>query len=99
VITILPLGMLVMGPVSVSTSGFLYSIGEAGSVLRALAGSAIVNLTLGVALLAIFGINGLAAGTSLAYLTEGVLLARATERHVPVRLLVSSGPLMAGAAL
>ena len=30
VITILPLGMLVMGPVSVSTSGFLYSIGDAG---------------------------------------------------------------------
>jgi O-antigen/teichoic acid export membrane protein len=98
VITILPLGMLVMGPVSVSTSGFLYSVGDAGSVLKALVASAIVNLTLGIALLALFGITGLAGGTTLAYLTEALFLARATKRHVHVRLLATSGPLMLGAA-
>ena len=98
VITILPLGMLVMGPVSVSTSGFLYSIGEAGSVLRALVASAIVNLSLGVGLLALFGLPGLAAGTTVAYLTEALFLARATRRHVQARLLATSGPLMLGAA-
>lgn len=99
VITILPLGMLVMGPVSVSTSGFLYSLGEAGSVLRALVASAVVNLSLGVGLLALFGITGLAAGTTLAYLTEALFLARATQRHVHARLLATSGPLMVGAAV
>ena len=41
VITILPLGMLVMGPVSVSTSGFLDAVGgDAGAVLKALVASA-----------------------------------------------------------
>ncbi len=98
VITLLPLGMLVMGPVSVSTSGFLYSAGEAGAVLRAVALSAVVNLTVGVGLLALFGITGLAAGTSLAYLTEAAFLARATRRHVQARLFATSGPVMAGAA-
>ena len=99
VITILPLGMLVMGPVSVSTSGFLYSIGEAGSVLRALVASAAVNLSVGVVLLAMFGITGLAAGTTLAYLTEALFLAKATQRHLHARLLATSGPLMLGAAV
>jgi O-antigen/teichoic acid export membrane protein len=99
VITILPLGMLVMGPVSVSTSGFLYSLGEAGSVLTAVVASAVVNLTVGSALLALFGITGLAAGTSLAYLTEAAFLARATQRHLQLRLLATSGPLMLGAAV
>jgi polysaccharide transporter, PST family len=99
VITLLPLGMLVMGPVSVSTSGFLYSAGDAGAVLRALAASAVVNLTVGVGLLALFGITGLAAGTSLAYLTEAAFLARATRRHIPVRLFATSGPLMVSAAV
>lgn len=98
VITLLPLGMLVMGPVSVSTSGFLYSAGEAGAVLRALAASAVVNLTLGVGLLALAGITGLAAGTSLAYLTEAAFLARATRRHMRARLFATSGPVMVSAA-
>ena len=98
VITLLPLGMLVMGPVSVSTSGFLYSAGDAGAVLRALAASAAVNLTVGVALLALAGITGLAAGTSLAYLTEAAFLARATRRHIHARLFATSGPLMVSAA-
>jgi peptidoglycan biosynthesis protein MviN/MurJ (putative lipid II flippase) len=87
-----------MGPVSVSTSGFLYALGDAGAVLRALVASAIVNLTVGIALLALFGITGLAAGTTLAYLTEALFLARATKRHVHARLLATSGPLMVGAA-
>jgi O-antigen/teichoic acid export membrane protein len=98
VVTIMPLGLLVMGPVSVSTSGFLYSSGEAGSVLRALVASAIVNLTVGIALLASFGITGLAAGTALAYLTEAVFLARATRRHLDIRVLATSAPLLLGAA-
>lgn len=98
VVTLLPLGILVMGPVSVSTSGFLYSIGEAGAVLRAVVASAIVNLTVGVGLLALFGITGLAAGTSLAYLTEARFLAHATRRHVQTRLFVTSGPVMVSAA-
>jgi len=99
VVTLLPLGMLVMGPVSVSTSGFLYSAGEAGAVLRALAASAVVNLTVGVGLLALFGLTGLAAGTSLAYLTEAAFLARATRRHVQARLFATSGPVMVSAAV
>jgi O-antigen/teichoic acid export membrane protein len=98
VVTLLPLGILVMGPVSVSTSGFLYSIGDAGAVLRAVVASAIVNLTVGVALLALFGITGLAAGTALAYLTEARFLAQATRRHVQTRLFATSGPVMLSAA-
>jgi O-antigen/teichoic acid export membrane protein len=98
VATLLALGLLVLGPVSVSTSGFLYSIGEAGAVLRAVVASAILNLTVGVGLLALFGITGLAAGTSLAYLTEAGFLAQATRRHVHTRLLATSRPVMVSAA-
>ena len=60
--------------------------------------SAIVNLTVGVGLLALFGITGLAAGTSLAYLTGARFLAHATRRHVQTRLFVTSGPVMVSAA-
>ena len=80
-----------MGPVSVSTSGFLYSIGEAGSVLRALVASAAVNLSVGVVLLAMFGITGLAAGTTLAYLTE-----RCSSPKHTAALARSSGSRRAG---
>jgi O-antigen/teichoic acid export membrane protein len=50
-VTILPLALLISGPISVATTGFLYTVGDAGSVLVALVGNALVNVVGGLILL------------------------------------------------
>ncbi len=98
-VTIVPLALLISGPISVATTGFLYAAGDAGSVLRALVANAVVYISAGLPLLALFGMTGLALGVSAGYLAETALLARATQRRVRVRLFSETGPLMLGAAL
>lgn len=77
------LGLVVSGPISVTFSGYLYALGEAGQVLRCLVAAAGVWLLAAGVLLPTVGIVGVAAGWTIASWTESVLLVHFVRRSLP----------------
>src|SRR5207244_2890234 len=95
------LALLVAGPISVSTVGYLYAAGEPGAVLQASLAYAAIWVGGGLALLPLVGLRGLGIGWLLGSLADAFLLARATVRLsaarfarplvAPVAVAVASG--------
>jgi len=95
------LALLVAGPISVSTVGYLYAAGEPGAVLQASLAYAAIWVGGGLALLPVVGLRGLGIGWLLGSLADAFLLARATVRLsaarfarplvAPVAVAVASG--------
>jgi O-antigen/teichoic acid export membrane protein len=74
-------GLVVSGPISVATSGFLYSKGDVRTPLRASTTSATVFVGLTAALLGPIGIAGAGVAWMFASLTEAVIFGRALRRY------------------
>ncbi len=74
-------GLVVSGPISVATSGFLYSKGDVRTPLRASTTSATVFVGLTAALLGPIGIAGAGIAWMFASLTEAVIFGRALRRY------------------
>lgn len=91
------LGLGIAGPVSVATQGFLYAVGDASAVLRAVVLHTIALFAVTLPLLPALGMWAVALGLLVSFLVEAVALGRATRRWTQVRLLHPlSGPVVVG---
>jgi O-antigen/teichoic acid export membrane protein len=79
-------GLMVSGPISVATAGYLYSERDVRTPLRASITSGIVWLGLTAALLGPMGVAGVGVAWMLASLTEAVIFGRALRRRANVRV-------------
>jgi O-antigen/teichoic acid export membrane protein len=86
VVTISCAALIVSGPVSVATGGFLYASGAAADVLTATVWHTVAWLAVGLALLPVLGVPGIAIGLLVGSSIDALLLARATWKHTSVRL-------------
>lgn len=77
-------GLVISGPISVATSGFVYSRGDVRTPLRASTSNAIVFLGLTGALLGPLGIAGVGVAWMFASLTEAAIFGRALRRYANV---------------
>lgn len=81
------IALLVAGPVSVATVGYLYATGDPASVLRASIRFAVVWLVVGVPLLPVLGLSGLGIGWIAGAAADAWTLARATKAHSGARVV------------
>jgi O-antigen/teichoic acid export membrane protein len=80
------IGLIVSGPVSVATAGFLWASGDASAVLSATAWHSAVWLATTFSLLPIVGPVAIPVGWTLGAAVDVVLLIHAAGRHVPLRI-------------
>lgn len=80
------LGVAIAGSVSVATQGYLYAVGDASAVLRAVVFQAAVLFTVTLPLLPVIGVLAVGVGLLASSLTEAVVLTRAARRRTDVRL-------------
>jgi O-antigen/teichoic acid export membrane protein len=80
-------GLLFSGPIAAAALGWLYSSGDAGTVLRASVLHAATLLTTGLVLLPVLGIVSAGIGWLAASLVNGIILERATRRGTGARLV------------
>jgi O-antigen/teichoic acid export membrane protein len=80
------LGLLIGGPVSVATAGFLWAAGEAKVPLRATVLHAMVWLALALPLLSSLGVAALGVGWLAASIVDSIVLARGARKHVAANI-------------
>jgi O-antigen/teichoic acid export membrane protein len=93
--TIMPLaclGLGIGGSVSVATQGFLYAVGDASAVLRAVSLQAVTLFAVTLPLLPPLGIPAIGLGLLVSFVVEALALGRATQQRTSVHLI---GPLVA----
>jgi O-antigen/teichoic acid export membrane protein len=81
------LGLGIGGSLSVATVGYLYAVGDASAVLRALLFRAIVTFAVVLPLLPVLGATATGLGWLIASVVEGAVLRRATLKWTHVRLV------------
>jgi O-antigen/teichoic acid export membrane protein len=81
------LGLGIGGSVSVATQGYLYAVGDATAVLRAVILRTLTLLAVTVSLLPVLDLTAVGVGWLVSSVVEAVVLSRATRRWIPVRLL------------
>lgn len=89
-IAVLPwagIGLAFSGPISVASTGYLFAMGRPAKVLSAVAVSAVVRLTLSLALLPLIGVKALGIGLLAGAAVEAVALAAAVRRLTRVRIV------------
>jgi O-antigen/teichoic acid export membrane protein len=79
--------LLVSGPISVATAGYLYAVGDSVTVLAATVIASLVWLAVTIPLLAPLGSVALGFGGMFSALVESVILSRATRRRTGVAFL------------
>lgn len=89
IIPIASLGLLVSGPLSVVTIGYLLAIGDAATPLRANIVNAVAYFVVALPLLPSMGVQAGALGWAVSSLTEAVILGRATSRRSGARVVVA----------
>jgi O-antigen/teichoic acid export membrane protein len=93
------LGLLIGGPISVATVGYLYAAGDPVTVLRASACVALCWLCVGLGLLPFIGVAALGVGWLASSVCDAVVLGRGTFRLCGARMLPPLRvPLAVGAA-
>jgi O-antigen/teichoic acid export membrane protein len=91
VIPIASIGLLVGGPLSVVTVGYLLAVGDAATPLRAGIGNGVAYFAVALPLLPVIGVQALALGWTFGSLTEAFVLGRATARLSGARVVASLG--------
>jgi O-antigen/teichoic acid export membrane protein len=86
------LGLAVNGPMSVVSSGYLYAVGDAAAVLKAITISSLAWIAVGLALVTPLGAEGIGIGWMVGSLLEAGLFTRAVRRHANINLLGSVLP-------
>jgi len=81
------LGLAIGGPVSVATQGYLYAVGDAAGVLRAVLLQTAVLFAVAVPLVPVLGVSAIGLGLLASSVVEAVALGRATSRWTHVRLV------------
>lgn len=78
------LGLMFGGPVSVTTGGYLYAVGDSASVLFSGILQALAWFAVAFALLPVLGVEAVGMGWFAASAVEAVVLSRRTRRHMPL---------------
>lgn len=100
IIPIASLGLLVSGPLSVVTIGYLLAVGDAATPLRANIMNALAYFMVALPLLPSLGVQALALGWAMASLTEAVILGRATRLRSGARIVTAlAAPASVAAAI
>lgn len=86
------LGLLVAGPISVASAGYLYADGRAATVLRACVATAATWVVLALALLRVVGVQAIGIGWLAGACVEAVMLTAAMRRHAGLRLARAVAP-------
>jgi O-antigen/teichoic acid export membrane protein len=86
VVSISCIALVVSGPVSVATAGYLWASGDASAVLRATIAHSVVWLGITFALLPAIGVLAIPIGWNFGSAVDLVMLAHAAGRRVPLRL-------------
>jgi O-antigen/teichoic acid export membrane protein len=81
------LGLLVGGPVSVATVGYLYAAGDPLCVLRASMCVAVAWIVVGLGLLPVVGVSALGIGWLASSVCDATVLSRGTQRHSGARAI------------
>jgi O-antigen/teichoic acid export membrane protein len=75
------LGLLISAPVSVAAAGYLYGVGDAGTVLRSAIFTSLAWLAVLFALLPVIGVGAFGLGALAGGIVDVTILGRATARH------------------
>jgi O-antigen/teichoic acid export membrane protein len=81
------LGLMIGGPVSVATAGFLWAVGDASTPLRAVACHGAAWITVSFALMPAIGLTALGVGWLVAGVVDAFVLGRGARRKAEIRLL------------
>lgn len=88
--TVLPwasLGLMIGGPVSVATAGFLWAVGDASTPLRAVAYHGAAWITVTFTLMPAIGLTAIGVGWLAASVVDAVVLGRGAGRKTQIRLM------------
>jgi O-antigen/teichoic acid export membrane protein len=92
IVAISCVGLIVSGPISVATAGYLYAVGDAAAVLRATAVHGLAWVATALVLLPWIGPIGIGVGLLVGSSIDAVLLARPAARRTGARLLHHVAP-------
>lgn len=81
------LGLSVGGSISVATQGYLYAVGDASAVLRAVSFQTITLFAVTLPLLPVIGVWAIGIGVCASSVVDAVVLRRATLKWTRVRLV------------
>ena len=91
------IGLMIVGPISVSSGGFLGAHGDAGTILRGAALHTAAQFAIALPLLPILGLWGVGLGVFGACLVEATVLGRKAAALTGARLAAPmAGPVIAG---
>ncbi len=79
-------GLLIGGPLSVATAGYLYAVGKSGVVLRSAVLHTLTWFVVTFPLLPAIGVAALGVGWLASSIVEGLVLGRATGKMIGARL-------------
>jgi len=80
-------GLMFGGPVSVATAGYLYAVGDSGSVLLSGTVHALVWFAVSFSLLPVIGVQALGVGWLVSGVAEAAVLVWRIRRHIPLHVL------------
>lgn len=91
-------GLMIAGPVSVAATGYLFAMGQAGTVLKAVLLHSVAYLGVGLSLLPVMGVSALGAAGIASGLVDASVLGYATARRSGARVVAATiGPVAAAA--
>ncbi|HET7489515.1 MAG TPA: oligosaccharide flippase family protein [Acidimicrobiales bacterium] len=93
------LGLMIAGPISVASAGYLYAEGLAAEVLRACVATATAWVALALALLPSIGVQAIGIGWLSGACIEAVMLTSAMRRHARLKLSTAVAPAVAAAVV
>lgn len=80
------LGLIISGPVSVASAGYLYAVGDASTVLRSVVLNGLAFALVGLPLLPVLGVSALGLGWLASALVEAAVLGRAVSTGAKARI-------------
>jgi peptidoglycan biosynthesis protein MviN/MurJ (putative lipid II flippase) len=79
-------GLMIGGPISVATAGYLYAVGDAATPLRATIAHTIVWLLIAFAALPVLGVAAIGIGWGAGSVVDAIVLGRGAVRHTQAHI-------------
>jgi peptidoglycan biosynthesis protein MviN/MurJ (putative lipid II flippase) len=79
-------GLMIGGPISVATGGYLYAVGDAATPLRATIAHTILWLLIAFATLPVLGVAAIGIGWGAGSVVDAIVLGRGAVRHTQARI-------------
>lgn len=79
-------GLMIGGPISVATGGYLYAVGDAATPLRGAIAHTIVWLVIALAMLPVLGVAAIGIGWGAGSVVDAIVLGRSAVVHTQARI-------------